>query len=134
MGQLALHALDAAGRKEADSRTDRGQLGDQRPHRVPVHRRLMRQRRAGRRGIGSRRRHPRSRKLQGDAVVLPLHRAESAGEVPNEDIFSKLPGWTEEAQGRALDEMQLRFGGVAEQFRDSLRRTPDPDKAMTIKH
>lgn len=55
-------------------------------------------------------------------------------EVPNEEIFPKIPGWTEEAQGKALDEMRRLFAGVTEQFRDLLRRTPDPDKAMTIEH
>lgn len=55
-------------------------------------------------------------------------------EVPNEVIFPKIPGWTEEAQGKTVDEMRQLFAGVAEQFRDLLRRTPDPDKAMTIEH
>ncbi|MFD0085159.1 DinB family protein, partial [Priestia megaterium] len=31
-------------------------------------------------------------------------------------------------------EMRQLFAGVTEQFRDLLRRTPDPDKAMTIHH
>lgn len=55
-------------------------------------------------------------------------------EVPNEEIFPKLPGWTEEAQGRTVGEMRQLFAAAAEQFRDLLRRTPDPDKAMTIEH
>jgi len=55
-------------------------------------------------------------------------------EVPNVDIFPKIPGWTEESQGRTVDEMRRLFAGVAQQFRDLLRRTPDPDKAMTIEH
>ncbi|WP_410770250.1 DinB family protein [Fontibacillus sp. BL9] len=55
-------------------------------------------------------------------------------EVSNEDIFPKIPGWTEEAQGKNLDEMRQLFAGVSEQFRVLLRRTPDPDKAMTIEH
>ncbi|MFE6074867.1 hypothetical protein ACFVQB_10355 [Paenibacillus sp. NPDC057886] len=52
-------------------------------------------------------------------------------EVLNEDIFSRIPGWTEEAQGKTVDEMRRLF---AEQFRDLLLHTPDPDKAMTIEH
>ncbi|MEF2966600.1 DinB family protein [Paenibacillus sp. M1] len=55
-------------------------------------------------------------------------------EVPNEDIFPKIPGWTEEAKGKNVDEMRQLFAGAADQFRDLLRRTPDPDKAMTIEH
>lgn len=55
-------------------------------------------------------------------------------EVPNEEIFPKIPVWTEEAQGKTVDEMRRLFAGAAEQFRDLLRRTPDPDKAMTIEH
>ncbi|MDQ0061589.1 DinB family protein [Paenibacillus harenae] len=55
-------------------------------------------------------------------------------EVPNEDIFPKIPGWTEKAQVKTVDEMRQLFAGVAEQFRDLLRRTPDPDKALTIEH
>lgn len=55
-------------------------------------------------------------------------------EVPNEDIFPKMPGWAEEAQGKSLEEMRRLFAGVAEPFRDLLKRTPDPDKAMTIEH
>jgi uncharacterized damage-inducible protein DinB len=54
--------------------------------------------------------------------------------VPNKDIFPKMPGWTEEAQDRTVDEMRRLFSGVTEQFRDLLGRTPDPDKAMTIEH
>ncbi|GAA0137072.1 DinB family protein [Paenibacillus sp. YSY-4.3] len=54
--------------------------------------------------------------------------------VPNEKSFPKIPEWTEEAQGKTVDEMERLFAGVAEQFRDLLRRTPDPDKAMTIEH
>ncbi|MFF2483761.1 DinB family protein [Paenibacillus sp. NPDC058071] len=54
--------------------------------------------------------------------------------VPNEVIFPKIPGWTEEAQGKSVDEMRQLFASVTEQFRDLLRRTPDPDKAMTIEH
>ncbi|MFD0716404.1 DinB family protein [Paenibacillus sp. GCM10027626] len=55
-------------------------------------------------------------------------------EVPNENIFPKIPGWTEEAQGKTVNEMRRLFADVAEQFRDLLRRTPDPDKEMTIEH
>jgi len=55
-------------------------------------------------------------------------------EVPNENIFPKIPGWTEEAQGKSVDEMRRLFADAAERFRDLLRRTPDPDKAMTIEH
>ncbi|MFD0670930.1 DinB family protein [Cohnella sp. GCM10027633] len=55
-------------------------------------------------------------------------------EVPNEEIFPKMPGWTEESQGRTVDEMRQLFAGVAERYRDLLLRTPDPDKAMTISH
>lgn len=45
-----------------------------------------------------------------------------------------MPGWVEEEQGRIVDEMRRLFSGVAEQFRDLLGRTPDPDKTMTIEH
>jgi uncharacterized damage-inducible protein DinB len=45
-----------------------------------------------------------------------------------------MPGWIEETKGKNADEMQRLFAGVADQFRDLLRRTPDPDKAMTIEH
>lgn len=55
-------------------------------------------------------------------------------EVPNEDIFPQIPGWSEEAQGKTVDGMRQLFAGVAEPFRELLRRTPDPDKAMTIEH
>ncbi|GIO31314.1 MULTISPECIES: DinB family protein [Paenibacillus] len=55
-------------------------------------------------------------------------------EAPNEDIFPKIPGWREETEGKSVAEMRRLFAGVAEQFRDLLRRTPDPDKAMTIEH
>lgn len=55
-------------------------------------------------------------------------------EVPNEDIYPKLPIWTKETQGKSVDEMRRLFASVAEQFRDLLRRTPDPDKTMTIEH
>lgn len=55
-------------------------------------------------------------------------------EVPNEQIFPQIAGWTEEVQGKSVDEMRRLFAGVAEQFRDLLRRTPDPDKPMTIEH
>ncbi|MCM3702278.1 DinB family protein [Paenibacillus macerans] len=55
-------------------------------------------------------------------------------EVPNGEIFPKIPGWTEEAQGKTVDELRRLFAGAAEQFRDLLRRTPNPDKAMTIEH
>ena len=54
--------------------------------------------------------------------------------VPNGEIFPKMPGWIEETKGKNADEMQRLFAGVADQFRDLLRRTPDPDKAMTIEH
>ncbi len=55
-------------------------------------------------------------------------------EVPNEDIFPKIPVWTEEAKGKDAAEMRQLFAGVTEQFRALLQRTPDPDKAMTIEH
>lgn len=55
-------------------------------------------------------------------------------EVPNEQIFPKIAVWTEEAQGKSVGEMRRLFAGVAEQFGDLLRRTPDPDKAMMIEH
>lgn len=55
-------------------------------------------------------------------------------EVPAGDIFPKIPGWREEAQGKTVDEMRQLFAGVTDQFRDLLRRTPDLDKAMTIEH
>ncbi|WP_028563615.1 DinB family protein [Paenibacillus pinihumi] len=55
-------------------------------------------------------------------------------QVPNEEIFPKIPVWTGEAQGKSIDEMQQLFDGVAGQFRDLLQLTPDPDKAMTITH
>lgn len=55
-------------------------------------------------------------------------------EVPNEDIFPRIPGWMEEARGKNVNEMKQLFADVAEQFRDLLRSTPDPDKAMTIEH
>jgi len=54
--------------------------------------------------------------------------------IPNADIFPNIPGWTAEAQGRTVEEMRRLFAGATEQFRDLLRRTPDPDKAMTIEH
>ncbi|MBD2848138.1 damage-inducible protein DinB [Paenibacillus sp. IB182496] len=55
-------------------------------------------------------------------------------EVPNADIFPKVPVWQEEAAGKDLAEMRRLFDGVAVQYRELLRRTPDPDKAMTIEH
>lgn len=55
-------------------------------------------------------------------------------EVPNEEIFPKISGWTEETQGKTVNEMRELFGSVAERFRDLLRHTPDPDKKMTIEH
>lgn len=55
-------------------------------------------------------------------------------EVPNEHIFPNIPNWTEEAQVKNIDEMRKLFDGVAVQFRELLRSTPDPDKAMTISH
>ncbi|WP_433944717.1 DinB family protein [Paenibacillus sp. SN-8-1] len=55
-------------------------------------------------------------------------------EVPNGEIFLRIPGWTEEAQGKTVDEMHQLFTGAAAQFRDLLRCTSDPDKAMTIEH
>lgn len=55
-------------------------------------------------------------------------------EVPNEVVFPKIPVWREEAQGKTVNDMRQLFAGVAERFRDLLRRTPDPDKAMTIEH
>lgn len=54
--------------------------------------------------------------------------------VPNDEIFPKLQGWTDEAQNAGLDELHRLFAGLTEQFRDLLRRTPDPDKAMKIEH
>jgi len=55
-------------------------------------------------------------------------------EVPNEEIFPKMPHWTEESRGLTVDEMRQLFASVAEPFRDLLRRTPDPDMTMTIEH
>ncbi|MFF2092207.1 DinB family protein [Paenibacillus sp. NPDC058174] len=55
-------------------------------------------------------------------------------ETPNEDIFPRMPGWMEEAKGKTAGEMRQLFAGVTEQFRELLRRTPNPDKAMTIQH
>jgi len=55
-------------------------------------------------------------------------------EIPNEEIFPKIQGWAEEAQGRTVGELRQLFANVAESFRDLLRRTPDPDKPMTIEH
>ncbi|XID91492.1 DinB family protein [Paenibacillaceae bacterium WGS1546] len=55
-------------------------------------------------------------------------------QVPNERIFPKMPEWTEEARGKTVSELRRLFAGAAEQYRDLLRRTPDPDKAMTIEH
>jgi len=55
-------------------------------------------------------------------------------EVPNEDIYPKMPGWTEEAQGKTVHELRQLFADVAGQFRELLERTLDPDKAMTIAH
>ncbi len=55
-------------------------------------------------------------------------------EVPNADIFPKMSGWMEDAKVKTVDEVRQLFYGVAEQFRDLLRRTPDPDKTMTIEH
>lgn len=54
--------------------------------------------------------------------------------VPNEDIFPKMPIWSEEAKGKSVGEIRQLFAGVADRFRDLLRRTPDPDKAITIHH
>lgn len=51
---MLFHALDAALRQEAHCGADRGQPGNQHPHRVPIYRRLVRERRSDRRGIGSR--------------------------------------------------------------------------------
>src|SRR5690349_10194889 len=42
-------------------------------------------------------------------------------EVPNEEIFPKMPGWTEVVQGKTVDEMRLLYTDLAEQFRDLLR-------------
>ena len=55
-------------------------------------------------------------------------------QVPNEDIFPLIPAWTEEAQGKNVDEMRQLFANIAEQFRAMLRRTSDPYKEMTIEH
>lgn len=55
-------------------------------------------------------------------------------EIPNEQIFPQIAVWTAEVQGKSVSEMRRLFAGVAEQFRDLLRRTPDPDKAMMIEH
>lgn len=49
-------------------------------------------------------------------------------EVSNEEIFPKISGWTEEAQGKTVNEMRELFGSVAKRFCDLLRHTPDPDK------
>ncbi|RUS42454.1 DinB family protein [Cohnella sp. AR92] len=55
-------------------------------------------------------------------------------EIPNEDIFPKLPGWKEEAKVATVDEMRRLFAGLTESYRELLSRTPEPDKAMTISH
>lgn len=55
-------------------------------------------------------------------------------EVPNEEIFPKMPGWSEEAKGTTVGEMRRLFAALAEEYRELIRRTPDPDKAMTIAH
>lgn len=54
--------------------------------------------------------------------------------VPNEEIFPLMPGWTEEARGKTVGEMRRMFAAVAEEYRELIRRTPDPDKQMTIEH
>ncbi len=54
--------------------------------------------------------------------------------VPNEEIFPKMQGWTEEAQGKTVEKLRTLFADVSEQYRDLLRRTPDPDREMTIEH
>lgn len=55
-------------------------------------------------------------------------------ELPNEEIFPKIPSWTEETQGKSVEEMQQLFADVTEQFRDLLAHTPDLNRAMTITH
>lgn len=62
-----------------------------------------------------------------------LYLAVLAG-VPNDEIFPKMSMWREEAEVKTVAEMRRLFSGVTGQFRDLLRRTPDPDKAMTIEH
>lgn len=52
----------------------------------------------------------------------------------NEDIFPRIPDWTQEAQSKTVDEMRCLFAGAVEQFRSLFLRTPDPDMAMTIAH
>lgn len=54
--------------------------------------------------------------------------------VPNDEIFPKMQSWTEEAQGKTVEELRSLFADVAEQYRELLRRTPDPDQEMTIEH
>lgn len=54
--------------------------------------------------------------------------------VPSEEIFPKIPVWTADAQGKSVGQMRELFACVTEAFRELLRRTPDPDKAMTIEH
>ncbi|WP_027086930.1 DinB family protein [Cohnella panacarvi] len=55
-------------------------------------------------------------------------------EVPNEEIFPKMQGWTEEAQGKTVEQLHTLFADVTEQYRGLLRRTPNPDKEITIEH
>ena len=55
-------------------------------------------------------------------------------EVPNVEIFPKIPGWTEEAKATTVDGIRQLFVSASEQIRELLERTPDPDKAMTIVH
>ncbi|GIP47834.1 DinB family protein [compost metagenome] len=54
--------------------------------------------------------------------------------VPSEDIFPKMPIWSEETKGKSVGEIRQLFAGVADRFRDLLQHTPDPDMAMTIHH
>lgn len=54
--------------------------------------------------------------------------------VSNEDIFPQMPAWRKEVQGKSAAEMRPLFAAVTERYRDLLRRTSDPDKAMTITH
>lgn len=59
---------------------------------------------------------------------------EVLSQVPNEEIFPKMSGWTAETQGRSLPELRGLFAAVAEEYRELLKRTPDPDRKMTITH
>lgn len=54
--------------------------------------------------------------------------------ISNEEIYPEMMKWRANVQGRTLEEMWSLFAGAAQQFRELLERTPDPDKAITIEH